>query len=104
MVSQIELFCTPRLRDAGAFRGGADTAGLVPWRRSRQSQPRPVTGGSHGDLGVVVAVPGHFRRAKPPVERVRPAVDREYVENRVLAFVLCSIYKRADDPVPMPWP
>ncbi len=32
----------------------------------------------------MVAVPGHFRQAKPLVERLRAAVDREHVENQVL--------------------
>src|SRR5207245_7602942 len=30
-----------------------------------------VTSGPHGDLGVVVAVPGHFRHAEALVERLR---------------------------------
>jgi hypothetical protein len=57
-----------------------------------------MTGGPHGDLGVVVAVPGHFLHAKPLVERLRAAVDREHVEDQVLAFALCFKQKRADDP------
>jgi hypothetical protein len=57
-----------------------------------------MTGRPHGDLGVVVAVPGHFRQAKPLVERLRAAVDREHIENQVLPFALCFIQKHADDP------
>ena len=57
-----------------------------------------MAGGPHGDLGVVVAVPGHFLHAKPLVEHLRAAVDREHVENQVLAFAFRFIQKRADDP------
>ena len=54
--------------------------------------------GAHGDLRAAVAVPGHFRQAKPPVERLRATVDREHVENQVLARALCFLQKRADNP------
>ena len=57
-----------------------------------------MTGGPHGDLGVAVTTPGHFCHAEPLVERLRAAVDREHVENQVLACALCFIQKRADDP------
>ena len=55
-------------------------------------------GGPHGDLGVVVAMPGDFPQAKPEVERLRPTVDREHVENQVVACLLCLIKKSADEP------
>jgi hypothetical protein len=54
--------------------------------------------GPHGYLGAAIAMPGHFRQAEPPVERLRPAVDREHVENQVLAYALCFRQQRADDP------
>ena len=72
-------------------------ADLVPSRRSRQRLV-PVVGGPHGDFGASVAVAGHFGQAKPPVERLRAAVDREHVENQVLARALCFFQKRGDDP------
>jgi hypothetical protein len=57
-----------------------------------------MMGGPHGELGAAVAVPGHFGQAKPLVERLRAAVDREHVQNQVLALVLCFLHQRADDP------
>jgi hypothetical protein len=57
-----------------------------------------MTGGPHGDLGVAGAVPGHFPEAKPEVERLRAAVDREHVENQVVAFLLRFVKKCADEP------
>src|SRR2546429_8499267 len=54
--------------------------------------------GPHGDLGAVVAVAGDFGQAKPLVERLRAAVDRQHIEDQVLAFALCFLQKRADDP------
>lgn len=61
-------------------------------------------GGPHGDLGAAVAGPGHFRQAKPPVERLCTAVDRENVENQVLALALCFLQNALMIRVPMPWP
>ena len=57
-----------------------------------------MMGGSHGDLGTAVTVPGHFRQAEPLVERFRAAVDREHVENQVPARPLRFVQKRGDDP------
>src|SRR5256884_622651 len=54
--------------------------------------------GPHGDLVAVVAVAGDFGQAKPLVERLRAAVDRQHIEYQVLAFALCFLQKRADDP------
>jgi hypothetical protein len=39
-----------------------------------------------------------FGQAKPLVERPGAAVDRQHVENQVLALALCFGQKRADDP------
>ena len=41
---------------------------------------------------------GRFRQAKPPVERLRAAVDREHVEDQVLALALLFLQERTDDP------
>ena len=58
---------------------------------------RPMTGGPHGDLGAAAAVPGDFGQAEPLVERAGAAVDRQHVENQVLALALCLLQKRADE-------
>jgi hypothetical protein len=87
--------CAFRDRRMQAFRSAE--ADLVSSRRTHQLL-LPMTGGLHGDLGVAVAVPGHFLQAKPMVERLRAAVDREHVEDQVLARALCFLDKGADDP------
>ena len=43
-------------------------------------------------------MPGPFRQAQSLVERSSAAVDREHVENQVLARAFGLVRKRADDP------
>src|SRR5260370_30440478 len=66
--------------------------------RAARSRAAVTRRGPHGDLGVVGAVPGHFLQAKPLVERLCAAADREHVANHVLAIALCFIQTHAGDP------
>jgi hypothetical protein len=43
-------------------------------------------------------VTGDFGQAKTLVERSGAAVDRQHLQNQVLARTLCFLHKRADDP------
>ena len=53
-------------------------------------------GGPHWvSLGAPFAVAGDFGQAEPPVERLCAAVDRQHVENQVLACALCSWRKQS---------
>lgn len=44
-------------------------------------------GGPHGDLDVVVAMPGYFGHAESLVEGLGAAVDGEHVKDEILAFL-----------------
>lgn len=95
MARQIELLCLHGRGDQASGKGAE--ADLAPSRRSRQLLS-PVPGGPHGDLGAPCAVAGDFGQAEPPVERLCAAVDRQHVENQVLACALCFLQERPDDP------
>jgi hypothetical protein len=86
------------LLDGDAWRSAVALGGRSPGLQRSRRPLSAAIGGLHGDLDAAVAGPGPFRQAQSLVERSSAAVDREHVENQVLARAFGLVRKRADDP------